>query len=72
MHYLCENKGVWGQSNLNNFLATPFSKPENALLVAKKCPFDRESAPLCKARKLICRVKIEVNITFMFQQYYNY
>ena len=56
MHLVCKNEGVW--------LATLFSKPGNALLEAEKCPFDTENAPLCKARK---RVKIDVNITFMFQ-----
>ena len=51
MHYLCENE------------LHPFSKPGNALFEAEKCPFDTENAPLCKARKLICGGKIEVNIT---------
>ena len=64
MHYVCENEGGGGQKN---FSATPFSKPGNDLLEAKKCPLDTENAPLCMARKLICRVKIEVNITFMLQ-----
>ena len=59
-------RGTGGKSP-EKFMSNTLSKPGNALLEAKKCPFDIENASLSKARKLICRVKTEVDITFMFQ-----